>query len=177
MAGVTYIVLPNIAEYLLKPELISQVKNNNLFRAVVSALGYQAIVRVKFFNINDTPIGIDALYDIYTKYFIKKMNDVIDDKIRYSARRLYQKFPNLENYEEVFNLRLLSMPDNKLKKHYEEKLKAILTCEQLSQRSKTKAICQLLIKICGSEQSLEKYLLGARNNELQPINFLDRFFR
>ncbi|MCG3161623.1 MAG: hypothetical protein JMDDDDMK_02812 [Acidobacteria bacterium] len=155
-AYVTYQFLPAISAYILKPEYASWAQHESWGRVFIAAFGYLVIVRAKFITINDTPIGVDTLYDAFSKYCLTHLRTAIDNRQDQILNEIYNKFPRLDLYEEALQIRLPNLAADEQKTIEAEiaRIKGLNKTDHI----KCKMMGILLLRIVGTQDAMIKTL-------------------
>jgi hypothetical protein len=155
-AYVTYYFLPDIAQYVLKPEYATWAQGETWGRVFVSAFGYLVIVRAKFITIKDTPIGIDTLYDTFARYCLRHTNIKIANRQDRILNETYNKHKELKRYEVALEMRITSAPESERETIRAER--NVILSSTLPDYIKCKRLGELLLRIVGTKDELERAL-------------------
>lgn len=151
-AFVTYQFLPAIAAYILKPEYTGWAQGASWGRVFIAAFGYLVIVRAKFITINDTPIGVDTLYEAFSKYCLTHLRIAIDNRQDRILNEAYGKFPRPEQYEEALQMRLPNLTADE-QKTIEAEIARVKGLNK-SDHIKCKMMGILLLRIVGTKEAM-----------------------
>jgi hypothetical protein len=158
-AGIVYYFLPDIAKFVLKPEYTSWAQGDTWGRVLIAAFGYLVIVRAKFITIKDTPIGIDTLYDTFAQYCLRHTNMRIMIRQDRILDSVFQKFNQLAPYQSALDNWIPNAPANE-----QETIRSqrdTILASTLANNIKCKRLGQLLLRIVGSQDELERALTSA----------------
>jgi hypothetical protein len=158
-AGLVYYFLPDIAQFVLKPEYASWANGNSWGRVLIAAFGYLVIVRAKFITIKDTPIGIDTLYNTFAQYCLRHTNMRIMIRQDRILDSVYQTYNDLRRYTAALDNWIPNAPQEE-----QETIRAqrdTVLASTLTDNIKCKRLGQLLLRIVGTQAELERALSTA----------------
>jgi hypothetical protein len=158
-AGLVYYFLPDIAKFVLKPEYSSWAQGETWGRVLIAAFGYLVIVRAKFITIKDTPIGIDTLYDTFAQYCLRHTNMRIMIRQDQILDDVFQRYGDLARYRTALENWIPSAPQNEQETIRSQR--ETILASNLPDNLKCKRLGQLILRIVGTQNELERALRNA----------------
>ncbi|MBC8231417.1 hypothetical protein H8E77_17835 [bacterium] len=166
LASIVYLILPDVASFLLSENIESIVQSDSRIRALIAGFGYALVLRSKLTDIkigeHEVPAGFDIIYQALTNYLLRHTERAIQIKEIQILQRICEDFQDINTYLGALDFIIEAMPVSE-RDEFSTRIQEIREDSQ-EDNKKCISLAKILLEQLGSEKEVKSML-----NKISPV--------
>ena len=159
LASVVYLILPDVASFLLSEKIASAVQSDSRIRALIAGFGYALALRSKLTDINigenKIPAGFDIIYQALSRYLLRHTERAIQIKEIQILQRVCEYFQDIDTYLKA--LRFIKVTAVNERNVLSTQIQEIIDSQE-DNDTKCVSLAKILLDRLGSEEEVRNML-------------------